>query len=255
MVYVGNLDISQMKVIMGMVIEKEIGDLLIGVNVLVKGILKGMIINLNGQYLVDVNFDKDILVFLFIGKVIQEKVVKGLSQIDVVMVDDVMMLGEVVIQIGYMIQCKVDFIGLVVMVNILDLVQNFLINVLKFLQGKLLGVFIIIDGSFGGNVLIQICGFMLLNVQFNLLIVFDGLVGDYNLCDINLVNIELIQVLKDVVLVSIYGLRVVGGVIIIEIKKGKKGELKISYEGCVQFFKWVNKFDLLNIDEYGCVIW
>lgn len=54
---------------------------------------------------------------------------------------------------------------------------------------------------------------------------------------------------------SIYGSRAAGGVIIIETKKGKKGESKISYEGRVQFSKWVNKPDLLNTDEYGRAIW
>ncbi len=68
MAYAGNLDISQTKVITGTVTEKETGDPLIGVNVSVKGTSKGTITNLNGQYSVDVNSDKDILVFSFIGK-------------------------------------------------------------------------------------------------------------------------------------------------------------------------------------------
>ena len=61
--------------------------------------------------------------------------------------------------------------------------------------------------------------------------------------------------LKDAASASIYGSRAAGGVIIIETKKGKKGESKISYEGRVQFSKWVNKPDLLNTDEYGRAIW
>ena len=79
MAYAGNLDISQTKVITGTVTEKETGDPLIGVNVSVKGTSKGTITNLNGQYSVDVNSDKDILVFSFIGKATQEKAVKGLK--------------------------------------------------------------------------------------------------------------------------------------------------------------------------------
>ncbi len=40
-----------------------------------------------------------------------------------------------------------------------------------------------------------------------------------------------------------------------DVFEGKKGESKISYEGRVQFSKWVNKPDLLNTDEYGRAIW
>lgn len=255
MAYAGNLDISQTKVITGTVTEKETGDPLIGVNVSVKGTSKGTITNLNGQYSVDVNSDKDILVFSFIGKATQEKAVKGLSQIDVVMADDATMLGEVVIQTGYMTQRKADLTGSVAMANTSDLAQNPSTNALKSLQGKLPGVFITTDGSPGGNASIQIRGLTSLNAQPNPLIVLDGLAGDYNLRDINPANIESIQVLKDAASASIYGSRAAGGVIIIETKKGKKGESKISYEGRVQFSKWVNKPDLLNTDEYGRAIW
>lgn len=255
MAYAGNLDISQVKVITGTVTEKETGDPLIGVNVSVKGTSKGTITNLNGEYSVDVNSDKDILVFSFIGKATQEKAVKGLSKIDVVMADDATMLGEVVIQTGYMTQRKADLTGSVAIANTSDLAQNPSTNALKSLQGKLPGVFITADGSPSGNASIQIRGLTSLNAQPNPLIVLDGLAGDYNLRDINPANIESIQVLKDAASASIYGSRAAGGVIIIETKKGKKGESKISYEGRVQFSKWVNKPDLLNTDEYGRAIW
>ena len=196
MAYAGNLDISQTKVITGTVTEKETGDPLIGVNVSVKGTSKGTITNLNGQYSVDVNSDKDILVFSFIGKATQEKAVKGLSQIDVVMADDATMLGEVVIQTGYMTQRKADLTGSVAMANTSDLAQNPSTNALKSLQGKLPGVFITTDGSPGGNASIQIRGLTSLNAQPNPLIVLDGLAGDYNLRDINPANIESIQLLN-----------------------------------------------------------
>ena len=141
-----------------------------------------LIKNLNGQYSVDVNSDKDILVFSFIGKATQEKAVKGLSQIDVVMADDATMLGEVVIQTGYMTQRKADLTGSVAMANTSDLAQNPSTNALKSLQGKLPGVFITTDGSPGGNASIQIRGLTSLNAQPNPLIVLDGLAGDYNRC-------------------------------------------------------------------------
>jgi hypothetical protein len=81
MAYAGNLDISQTKVITGTVTEKETGDPLIGVNVSVKGTSKGTITNLNGQYSVDVNSDKDILVFSFIGKATQENFREVLNRV------------------------------------------------------------------------------------------------------------------------------------------------------------------------------
>lgn len=61
------------------------------------------------------------------------------------------------------------------------------------------------------------------------------------------------EVLKDGVVVVIYGLVVVNGVIIVIIKNGKKGDMKIDFSIYVSFISVVKKLELLNVEEYKSV--
>ncbi|NLB25922.1 MAG: TonB-dependent receptor, partial [Bacteroidales bacterium] len=65
------------------------------------------------------------------------------------------------------------------------------------------------------------------------LVLVDGI--EYSLRDINPNDIESISVLKDAASASIYGNRAANGVIIITTRKGKKGNLKVEYNG---YFGW-----------------
>lgn len=59
---------------------------------------------------------------------------------------------------------------------------------------------------------------MIINNNFDLMVV------------INFFDIESVIVLKDVVVIVIYGLCVVNGVIVIIIKKGKEGKMSINLD-------------------------
>lgn len=253
-VYASKPDINQKKLITGTVTEKGTGEALIGVSIRIKGTSVGTITNLDGDFTIEAE-SNDILVFSFIGKKTMEIPARDRNKINIEMEDDANVLDEVVIQTGYMVQRKADLTGSVAMATSSDIAKNPSTNVLKSLQGKLPGVFITSDGSPGGSVNIQVRGLTSLEAQLPPLIVLDGVAGDYNLRDINPSNIESIQVLKDASSASIYGSRAAGGVIIIETKKGKVGEMKISYDGRVQFSGWANKPDMLNTEQYGRAIW
>lgn len=94
-------------------------------------------------------------------------------------------------------------------------------------------------GMFGGVVCVSICGVGFINGLNELLFVIDGIFVS-NLDNLgvngcfggsvqnllfmfNFNDIELIDVLKDVVVMVIYGLRVINGVVMVIIKRGKKG--------------------------------
>ncbi|MCD8179316.1 MAG: TonB-dependent receptor [Tannerellaceae bacterium] len=243
------------RIITGNVTEKETGEPLTGSNVHVKGTTTGTIVDIDGNYSINIESEDNILVFSFIGKRTVERPVRNAQVINVMLEDDATLLDEIVIQTGYMTQRKADLTGAVATASASDLAQNPSSNALKSLQGKLPGVFITSDGNPAASVNVQVRGITSLNAQPAPLIVLDGLAGDYNLRDINPANIETIQVLKDASSASIYGSRAVGGVIIIETKKGKAGETRINYDGRVQFSRWANKPDLLNTEEYGRAIW
>lgn len=254
-VFAGTQDTSQKKTVTGTVTEKSTGEALIGVSVFIKGTSTGTITNLDGNYSIEVQSENDILVFSFIGKQRIEIPVNNQTRINVTLEDDATILGEVVISTGYMVQKKADLTGSIAMATASDLAQNPSTNPLRSLQGKLPGVYITGDGGPGADMDIQIRGLSSISAQPAPLIVLDGLSGDYNLRDINPANIESIQILKDAASASIYGSRAAGGVIIIQTKKGKKGDMKISYDGRVQFSTWANKPKLMNTDEYGRAIW
>ncbi len=246
---------GQKRSITGTITEKETGESLPGVSIVIKGTTRGAITDSQGKYSIEVDSNDNILVFTFIGKKAIEQSVQGQNRIDLVMEDDAIALDEIVIQTGYMFQKKADLTGSVSVASAADIAQNPSSNVLKSLQGKLPGVYITTDGNPAASVNVQIRGLTSLNAQPNPLIVLDGLSGDYNLRDINPANIASIQVLKDASAASVYGSRAAGGVIIIETKKGKAGETKINYDGRLQLSTWSNKPDLLNTEEYGRAIW
>ncbi|MDR1368839.1 MAG: TonB-dependent receptor [Dysgonamonadaceae bacterium] len=243
------------KTVKGIVTERETGEPLAGVSIFIRNTAAGTTTGREGDFMIEVNSGEDVLIFSYIGKKTFQTAVRDRTWLTVEMEDNEMQLDEVIVQTGYMIQRKADLTGSVAMATASDITQNPSTNVLKSLQGKLPGVYITTDGSPGSSVGIQIRGLTSLNAQPGPLIVLDGLAGDYNLRDINPANIESIQVLKDASSASIYGSRAAGGVIIIETKKAKKGDLQISYDGRIQLSAWANKPDLLDTDEYARAIW
>lgn len=89
-------------------IEDKLG--LPGVNILEKGTSNGAVTDLNGNFEIEVNNEKAILVFSAIGFVTHEEHVKNRTKINVVMQPDMTKLEEIVV-IGYGSQAKKDRTG------------------------------------------------------------------------------------------------------------------------------------------------
>jgi TonB-linked SusC/RagA family outer membrane protein len=244
--------VAQEKTITGVVSEAG-GETLSGVSVFVKGTTAGTITNVNGEYSISAN-SNSILVFSYIGKKTVEIAVGNKTLLSVVMEDDVFILEDVVVQTGYMTQKKADLTGALALAGSEDLKQNPTANAMKALQGKLPGVFITSNGNPAEDVGIQIRGITSINSASPLIIV-DGLPANINLRDLNTFDIETIQVLKDAASASIYGSRAASGVIIIETKKGKRGETRVSYDGSVGFSWLTSAPDMLNTEQYGRGLW
>lgn len=114
----------------------------------------------------------------------------------------------------------------------------------------MLGVVIIgINGVLGQDVgKICVCGIGILN-EVGFYILVDGIeIGILSVVDFN--DIESIFVLKDVVLVVIYGFKVVNGVVLIIIKCGKIGQIKIFYSGYLSFQNVMNMIECMGLYEY-----
>lgn len=245
-----SVGVDQGKTIRGVVSEQSTNEPLTGVSVYVKGTTIGTTTNINGEYQLIVPSEDAVLVFSFIGKRTVERPVRGISVINVVMVDDATMLDEFVYT-GYMTQKKVDLTGSVSIATSSDIIKNPSANAMKALQGKLSGVYITTNGGNPAEgVNIQIRGLSSLSGAVRPLIVLDGMpTENLNLRDINAGDIESIQVLKDAASASIYGARASGGVILIQTKKGKEGKMTVEYSGNVSFSSVLNRPTLMNAEQ------
>ena len=242
---------AQQKIVTGNVTD-ESDQSLPGVSVKVKGTSTGTSTTENGDYSIRVS-QGQILQFSFMGMNVLEKTVGAESVINAVLKGDAISLQEVVMT-GYMTQKKADLTGAIAAVSTAEIEKNSYANVMQGLQGRLPGVQITSDGSPVGNVNIQIRGLTSMRASSPLIVV-DGLPTNINLRDINPGDIASIQVLKDAASASIYGSRAASGVILIQTKAGKRGEIKISYDGSFGISSFMNREKMMNTQQYGQALW
>lgn len=107
---------------------------LIGASVIEKGTTNGVTTDVDGRYSISVDGNAT-LDFSFIGYKAQSIAVMNRTQIDVVMEDDAMMIGEVV-AIGYGSQRKEDLSMAVTTVKLDDVAKSRSSNLATMLQGR-----------------------------------------------------------------------------------------------------------------------
>ncbi len=246
----------------GTVSSQENGELLPGVNILVKGTTTGTVTDMDGTYAITVQDENATLVFSFIGYATQEIPINGRSVIDVTLVPDYAALGEVVV-IGYGTQRRSDLTGAVGSVGADALMERPAPSLNQALAGRVSGVQVNTNsGRPGGRTNIRIRGFSSINSSNNPLYVVDGVMlpmGNQdqasNAIDyINPNDIASVEVLKDASSTAIYGSRGANGVILITTKKGRPGEGNITYN--VDFSVPTigpNRPQVLNAKEYLAV--
>jgi TonB-linked SusC/RagA family outer membrane protein len=227
---------------------------LTGVTVSVKNGSASSQTNADGKFTLNVPNGATHIVFTYVGKAPREVSLGNASIFNVQLQPDEQALETVVISTGYMTQKKADLTGAVSVVTREDFTKSPSANVMRSLQGKVPGVLIGTDGNPAENVGIMIRGITSINSSPPL-IVIDGQPVTINLRDINPNDIESIQILKDAASASIYGSRAAGGVILIETRKGKRGETKVMYDGYVGFNKMVNNPKMLDAEGYGRGLW
>ncbi|MBF9255729.1 TonB-dependent receptor [Pontibacter sp. 172403-2] len=228
------------------------GNPLPGVTVRVKNGTAGTATNAEGIFTIEAD-ENDVLIVSFIGFTTKEVPVNGQTNLNIQLQEDTEALEEVVVT-GYMTQRKADLTGSIAVVSSDIIEKNNYSNVMQGLQGRVPGMQITTDGSPVGNANVQIRGLTSMR-SAPPLIVIDGLPTNINLRDINPNDIASMQVLKDAASASIYGSRAASGVILIETKKGKAGETRITYDGSVGISSFMNRIDLMNTQQYGQALW
>ena len=117
-------------------VASETGEVLPGVNVLVKGTSNGTATNSNGNYALTIPDEQagGTLIFSYIGYASQEVKMGSQTLINVTLVADSKSLGDVVV-VGYGTQNRRDVTGAVSTVKATDLNQTNAVSVDNLLQG------------------------------------------------------------------------------------------------------------------------
>lgn len=212
------------------------GEPIVGAAIVVQGTTQGTVTDVDGNYeLTGVPADATIVVS-FLGyddEVIQ---VAGQATINVVMLENFELLGDIVV-VGYGTQKKSDITGSVTSINKDRLAKLPVANVLQAVQGSAAGVTIQQSSAIPGDApSALIRGRNSINASTGPYIVVDGVPiskADGTLNDINPNDIESMEILKDASATAIYGMNGANGVILITTKRGAEGKAKITYAGYI----------------------
>lgn len=241
------------KVISGKVTDEE-GKPVAGASVTVKGTSIGTISREDGSFSLEIpDGNSGILEVSSVGYVIQDISTEGKESISILLIKDDSNLSEVVV-VGYGTQKKSVITGAISSVKASDFANQQTARVEQVLQGRTSGVTIAAaSGAPGTNSTVRIRGNTSLNNGANNpLYVVDGVVVDNGSIDYLSANdIESIEVLKDAASAAIYGARSSAGVILVTTKKGREGNISVSYNTYLGVQRPEKKLDLLTASQYA----
>ncbi len=242
----------------GIVTDAKSKQPLPGVNVNVQGSSMGAVTDFDGKFKLSKVKKGDKLVFSYIGYADQTIEFTNQSTIVVAMGEASNELKEVVVQVGYGTVKKKDATGTVTTVTTKDFVKGPVVAVDQMIQGKVAGLQVTNGGGAPGEgSTIRIRSGSSLSASNDPLYVIDGVpvdggvTGGRNpLATINQNDIESVTVLKDASASAIYGVRASNGVIIITTKKGRSGELQVTYNGNTSISTVAKYTSAMDADQF-----
>ncbi|MFZ5939804.1 MAG: SusC/RagA family TonB-linked outer membrane protein [Bacteroidota bacterium] len=235
----------------GTVTDAQTGEVLPGVNVVLKGTSQGTITNFDGIYQLAVPASGSVITFSFVGYTSQDIPVDGRTQIDVVLESGATLMDEIVV-VGYGTARRKDLTGSIASVNSEEISKVPTPNAAEAIKGRLPGVNIITtDGSPDAEVVIRVRGGGSVTQDNSPLFVVDGFIVS-SIRDIPSNDIASITVLKDAASTAIYGAQAANGVILVTTKNPKAGKTVVSYNGFAQIktMPQERKYDVLDPYEY-----
>ncbi len=236
---------SQTKTITGTVTGADDGLPIPGVTVMVPGTSTGTTTDLNGIYTLKVGLNVNALRFSYVGMETQDIEIGTQTIINVVMRTSATALDEVIV-VAFGTAKKSSFTGSAAVIKNEEIV-NTSGSLVKAIQGTVAGVTVIGEE-------IRIRGTASFNASGTPLYVVDGVVGAPRPRD---EDIENMTILKDAASTALYGSRAANGVIIITLKKGKKGvkpTFTVKYQKT--FFKRIEeKYDFMNSEQHFRTVW
>ncbi|MDT8431938.1 MAG: TonB-dependent receptor [Bacteroidales bacterium] len=243
-----NFIFGQERTITGKVTTAEDPGGLTGVTVMELGTNNGTITDASGFYTITVDGNA-ILRYSFVGLLDKEVAVGQRTRIDVQLESDYLGLDEVVV-VGYGVQKKSDLTGSVASITADEMNAVPTTNIAEMIRGNAAGVEVSLGNARpGGSSNIIIRGRKSLSGSNSPLYIVDGVpVGNIN--DINARDIESVEVLKDASAQSIYGARASNGVILLTTKRGKSGEMQVTYDASTTLQTIWKNFEVYGGDEW-----
>lgn len=237
----------------GTVIDAETRETLPGVNILIKGTIRGTATDGDGNFSLRLGENENILVFSYLGFQTVEINVEGLDEITVELQIVVGTLDELVV-IGYGAVRKRDVTGSIGRVSAEDIGKVTSLTAEQSLQGKVSGVQITTtSGAPGAAVAVRIRGVGTFNNSSPIYVV-DGVILD-DIGFLNPADIESLEILKDASATAIYGSRGANGVVLVQTKTGSgisgRAQIRFSTETGIQQLE--RDIDLLSGREFAII--
>ena len=233
------------RTVTGTITDAVDGSPLIGVNIKLKGTTTGVISDIDGNYSIEVDSRKSILIFSYIGYKTREVPVEDLGVINVKLTSDNELLDEVVI-VGSGTQKKVSVTGAISSVKGAALKAPSS-SLTSSLAGRLAGVMVnTTSGEPGSASEFYIRGISTFGGCKTPLILLDDVeISSTDLNNIPAETIESFSILKDASATAIYGSRGANGVMLVTTKSGQentKTQINVTVENSFQSMMNFPKF-------------
>lgn len=233
------------RTVTGTITDAVDGSPLIGVNIKLKGTTTGVISDIDGNYSIEVDSRKSILIFSYIGYKTREVPVEDLGVINVKLTSNNELLDEVVI-VGSGTQKKVSVTGAISSVKGAALKAPSS-SLTSSLAGRLAGVMVnTTSGEPGSASEFYIRGISTFGGRKTPLILLDDVeISSTDLNNIPAETIESFSILKDASATAIYGSRGANGVMLVTTKSGQentKTQINVTVENSFQSMMNFPKF-------------
>ncbi|MEO6682586.1 MAG: SusC/RagA family TonB-linked outer membrane protein [Ginsengibacter sp.] len=251
---------SQTRKITGKVTDEK-GQPVPSASVTIRGTGIGVSTNSEGSFTLNATPNARILVVSAVGFTEESVDIGNRSEVNVTLKIASGNLDEVVVM-GYGTSRRSEITGNIATVKA-DAVQNKPVQTFdQALAGQAPGVQVTSgSGVLNSAPVFRIRGTNSISLSSYPLIIIDGVpsfTGDYSstqaaanpLAAINPEDIESIEIAKDASSTAIYGSRAANGVLFITTKKGKKGQVKVNYNGWVGFTTPFGMPKVFNAKEY-----
>jgi TonB-linked SusC/RagA family outer membrane protein len=242
-------------------VTDEKGEVLPGVNIMIKGTTRGVSADASGNYSMTVPEGEVTLVYSFVGFITQELILGNRKTLDVILRPDNQNLEEVVV-VAFGTQRKESIVGAISSVSASDLKVP-VSKLSNALAGQIAGI-VSVQGSGepGSGSSFWIRGISSFGASNTPLILVDGIQRSMDLVDPE--DIESFSILKDASATAVYGVRGANGIVLITTKKGKysdKPTITTRYERgflaptrlpkLANANQWMDYYNDINYDANG----